>query len=227
MEGFQGIYTIIILEVMMITTNGSDTMHLSKYNQKAVEQIYKTGRNLVKKGTAVVTDKELAFIATAGHAADLFNASKSVSGVSKTPRLDYTIETQSSIGNAVVALMMGYLKSGLSDIEAREKIAVKVSSYLVFELWNFLQAAAKEFSTEFDFSMVYNYRTGTKTVTEQKIILIRNTDHQSYKSINLYPVGAEFATNYVHIFGAKDTMVGVDMEFLFNKIGGELAKLLQ
>ena len=205
----------------MIIIDGKDAQHLKKYDVKTVKKIYDTGTTIMTSGSGGMTDLEKGLFISAGHASDLISAIKSKAGKKMKKELDLTVETQENIGNAVIILALAYRSEGMNEEEIRQNIAKKVSSYLLFQMWNFFTDFKGKLKPEFDISFGMNFATGEVIMKTQRLCLKDNDGSGNIYVFDALKTGREYAENDVHFFKDNDA-VGADMHALYERIGEQL-----
>ena len=163
---------------------------------------------------------EMALIASAGHAVDLVDAAQN----NKKCKLDFKIDTQANIGNAVVRIFLTEMQEGRNERSIRNSIAKKVSSYLLFEMWNFF-GDENTLDAEFDLSMGFDLVSGTNAINKQKIVLKSKTDKSTVFVFDALEIGKAFAQEDIHIVDKKEMGVGVDMNALFHRVMDALKQM--
>lgn len=201
-----------------------NALNRKKYDYLVLSQIYKSGMQQVEKNKDSLTPTEMALIASAGHAVDLVDALRTHVPKNTGMYLDFTIDTQANIGNAIIPLFLAALNAGVPESQARRVVADKVGSYLLFEIWNFYQAAKNEVKTEFELSMGFDFATGGYALKRQSIRVINKNDQNQSFVFDALEIGRCFAREDVHIPNQKKQLVGVDMPSLFERVGRELVK---
>lgn len=209
-----------------MTIDKKDALHLKKYDYKVLSKIYDMGTKQALLNQDSLTQSEMALVASAGHAVDLVDALHANAAKKQNAKLDFTIDTQESIGNAVMVLLLSNLQEGVPENKARTAIAKKVSSYLLFEIWNFLQGASSAYKTEFAITMGFDFASGTYAVNQQSIMLIDKKDESKRMRFDAYKIAKDFIAHDVQIVDQEKGMVGVDMRALFEKVSDELHQLL-
>ena len=206
--------------------DNQDAMCLKKYDYRVLSQIYNQGTKQAMQDKESLSSDEMALIASAGHAIDLVDALKKHAAKNGKCKLDFTIETQANIGNAVVELLISDMQSGIPENKAKTEISKKVSSYLLFEIWNFMQSV-KDHKTEFALSMGFDLTSGRYSVNQQVIWFINRKDDSLRSRFDIYKIGKEFAAHDVKVLDHEKLLVGVDMQSLFERVGTELKQIFQ
>lgn len=207
--------------------NKQDVMSLKKYDYKTLSQIYKQGTRLAMQDKDSLSSGEMALIASAGHAIDLVDALQNNAAKNSKCKLDFTIETQENIGNAVTVLLLTDLQAGVSESKAKTAIAKKVGSYLLFEIWNFMQSAGREYRTEFALSMGFDFASGGYAVNQQGIWLINRKNESLRSKFDAYQIGREFASKDVQVTDQEKLLTGVDMHSLYERVMAELHQIIK
>ena len=210
----------------MIIIDGKDVLHLKKYDVRTVKKIYDTGTKILTNGNDGMSDLEKGLYISAGHAFDLIAAIAPPPGQKMKKKLDLTIETQENIGNAVIILAIANRAKGMDERDIRASIAKAVSSYLLFQMWNFFMAFKGNLRPEFDVSFGMNFATGELTMKTQRICLKDNGESGNTYVFDALKVGREYAENDVHFFDENEA-IGTDMHSLYERVGEQLNSFLE
>ena len=197
-----------------------DVLHLKKYDYRVLTRIYDSGTKQIMLDKDGLAKDEMALIASAGHAVDLVDAAQN----NKKCKLDFKIDTQANIGNAVVRIFLTEIQEGRNERSIRNSIAKKVSSYLLFEMWNFF-GDENTLDAEFDLSMEFDLVSGTNAINKQKIVLKSKTDKSTVFVFDALEIGKAFAQEDIHIVDKKEMGVGVDMNALFHRVMDALKQM--
>lgn len=202
--------------------NGNDALQLKKYDAKVLEKIYQKGIAAVTHGKESLSKEELALVTSAGYALDLVNSLKLKAAKRVKGDLDFRVETQQNIANAVLLLVMADLQNGIPENEVRYRIAKKVSSYLLFQMWNFYQSGSPHEAFCFELAMAFDLARGRMTVSKQGIWIIDGSNRSLF---DVHAIGQAFAEENIRIIGQEQPMVGVEMGLLSDRIRDMILKV--
>lgn len=202
----------------MMIINGKDALSLKKYDYNVLKKIYDQGTKQIMLDKDSLSDTELALITSAGHALDLVDSLKSESAKKIKCKLDFQIETQVNIGNAVLVMFISKLQKGTDEREIRNDVAKKVSSYLLFEMWNFFNLDSEGVEIEFDLAMGFDLLQGCRTMSKQGIRLINSEDRTNTHYFDALSIGRDFSKEDVHILDPKNNLIGIDMPSFSERI---------
>lgn len=206
--------------------NGKDALHLKKYDYKVLKQIYEQGTKQVMLDKSILSDNELALITSAGHAIDLVDISNSKAAKNTKAKLDFCQNGPENLCKAATLFCISSLMEGIPEREIRNSIAKKVSSYILFEMWNVFNNDKNNYDLEFDLSMRFDLLQGCNTVSRQRICAVSLNDNKAPKYFDALSLGRAFASEDIHIIDPDKKLVAIDMPSYAKKVAEDLQKMI-
>lgn len=207
--------------------NNKNAMAFKKYDYDILSKIYEEGTKQFMLIPDSLSEEEMAFVMSAGHALDLVSACQPDEENLNESILDFTLETQQNIGRSVIFLMIKDIKENVSERITRDKLSKKISSYIMFEMWNFMNdpKVLCKYNIRFELSLGFDFATGTKSVKQQDIAIYSKKNNNRVARFDALKIGKKFVEKGIDFLDRKGCQVGADMEYLFELIKEELNQL--